>query len=58
MKKDLKTTTKAMQFDPQAAGKEDFYSKVKCKPAFSDPSYFKTVHISGEDMVREMAEQR
>ena len=47
-----------MQFSTQEAGKEDFYSKVRSKAAFSDPSYFKTVFISGADMVKEMAEQK
>ena len=32
-------------------------SKVKgSNQTFSDPSYFKTVFISGDDMVKEMAE--
>ena len=43
-------------YNPAEYGKADFYSKVKNKPVFSDPSYFKTVFISGEDMVKEMAE--
>ena len=47
-----------MQYRPQDDGKDDFYSKVKNKKTFSDPSYFKTVFISGDDMVKEMAEQK
>ena len=43
-------------YNPAEHGKADFYSKVKNKTTFSDPSYFKTVFISGDDMVKEMAE--
>ena len=43
-------------YNPAEHGKPDFYSKVKNVQTFSDPSYFKTVFISGDDMVKEMAE--
>ena len=43
-------------YSPAEHGKPDFYSKVKNVQTFSDPSYFKTVFISGDDMVKEMAE--
>ena len=37
-------------------GKPDFQSKIKSKgPTFSDAEYFKTVFISGDDMVKELA---
>ena len=36
----------------------DFQSKVKNFNTFSDPAYFKTVFISGDDMVKEMAEMK
>ena len=45
-------------YRPQDYDKDDFYSKVKNKQTFSDPSYFKTVFISGDDMVKEMALQK
>mmetsp|Transcript_39149 Transcript_39149/g.51211 ORF Transcript_39149/g.51211 Transcript_39149/m.51211 type:complete len:197 (+) Transcript_39149:2776-3366(+) len=45
-----------MQYNPEDDGKPDFYSKVKNQQTFSDPAYFKTVFISGDDMVKEMAE--
>ena len=55
-----KAETKAKRMDAQYVpadyGKADFYSKVKNKATFSDPTYFKTVFISGDDMVKEMAE--
>ena len=47
---------KGAQFNPLDEGKTDFLSKVKTSVTFSDPSYFKTVFISGDDMMREMAE--
>ena len=43
------------QYDPADDGKADFYSKVKNKQTFSNADYFKTVFISGDDMVKEMA---
>jgi len=39
------------KFVPGDVGKVDFQSKVKNMQTFSDPTYFKTVFISGEDMV-------
>lgn len=45
-------------YRPQDDGKADFQSKVKNVKNFSDPSYFKTVFISGDDMVKEMAEMK
>ena len=54
-----KAETKAKRLDAQYVpadhGKADFYSKVKSKPTFGDPASFKTVFISGDDMVKEMA---
>ena len=56
-KQETKQSQKAAVYRPSDHGKEDFYSKVKGKnQTFSDPSYFNTVFISGDDMVKEMAE--
>ena len=56
-KQETKQSQKAAVYRPSDHGKEDFYSKVKSKnQTFSDPSYFNTVFISGDDMVKEMAE--
>jgi len=55
-KAEYKAHVKSMQYRPEDHGKDDFYSKVKNKKNFSDPSYFTTVFISGDDMLKEMAE--
>lgn len=40
-------------------GQVDFQSKIKIsKPTFSDKEYFNTVFISGDDMVKELQEQK
>ena len=57
-KKEEKAMKMDMVYRPADYGKDDFYSKVKNKQTFSDPSYFKTVFISGDDMVKEMAMQK
>jgi len=55
-------TKKRMQgfaFVPGENGKPDFQAKVKSqRPTFSKKEYFNTVFISGDDMVKEMAEQK
>ena len=55
-KNDEKQKLKGQQYRPQDHGKADFQSKVQNVDTFSDPSYFNTVFISGDDMVKEMAE--
>ncbi len=57
-KLETKRQAKNAQYRPQDHGKVDFQSKVKNIQNFSDPSYFKTVFISGDDMVKEMAEMK
>lgn len=57
-KADQKRQLQDAQYRPEDDGKPDFYSKVKNTKTFSDASYFKTVFISGDDMVKEMAEQK
>jgi hypothetical protein len=42
-------------FVPDDTRKQDFFMNFKCPQTFADPSFFKTVFISGDDMVREMA---
>jgi len=50
---------KGFQYVPGQNGKPDFQSKIKSQgPTFSDKDYFKTVFISGDDMVKEIAEQK
>ena len=38
-------------YRPEHDGKVDFYGKVKGVDTFSDKDFFKTVFISGDDMV-------
>ena len=55
-------TKKRMQgfaFVPGENGKPDFQSKVKAqRPTFSQKEYFNTVFISGDDMMKELAEMK
>ena len=54
---ETKAQLKGFQYVPGANGKPDFQSKVKAQGAtFSKKDYFKTVFISGDDMVKEEAE--
>lgn len=47
---------KAKIYRPADEGKIDFQSKVNAPhKTFGDPSFFNTVFISGDDMVKEMA---
>ena len=39
-------------------GKIDFFTNFRCPPTFADPDFFKTVFISGDDMVKEMQEAK
>ena len=55
-KQDEKNKLKKQQYKPADDGKPDFASKVPNVQTFSDPSYFNTVFISGDDMVKEMQE--
>jgi len=49
---------KARIYYPAAEGKVDFMSKVNAPhKTFGDPAFFNTVFISGDDMVKEMAEE-
>lgn len=48
-----------MVYKPAEHGKVDFYAKVKPPQAtFAHPSTFNTVFISGDDMVKQEAEDR
>lgn len=50
---------KGYQFVPGEHGKPDFQSKVKAPgETFSNKDYFKTVFISGDDMVKEEQEMK
>ena len=56
---ETKQRLKGFQYVPGQNGKADFQSKIKSQgPTFSDADYFKTVFISGDDMVKEIAEQK
>lgn len=51
--KETKNKLKGGQFDPTEKGIPDFQAKVKAPhQTFAHPEHFKTVFISGEDMVR------
>lgn len=39
-------------------GKQDFFMNFRCPPTFAERSFFKTVFISGDDMVRELQETK
>lgn len=45
-------------FVPDESKKQDFFTNFRCPQTFADQSFFKTVFISGDDMVREMAEAK
>lgn len=50
---------KGFQYIPGQNGKPDFQAKVKAQRAtFSEREYFNTVFISGDDMVKELAEMK
>ena len=52
---ETKQKLKGFQYVPGENGKPDFQSKIKQQRAtFSAPDYFKTVFISGDDMVKEL----
>jgi hypothetical protein len=55
---DTKAKLKQAIYNPANDGKADFQSKVTGPQTFSDPNFFKTVFISGEDMDKELAEVR
>ena len=56
---ETKEKLKGFQYVPADYGKADFQSKIKIvRDTFSHPDYFKTVFISGDDMVKELAEQK
>ena len=40
-------------YKPEDEGKRDFVNKIKGVQTFSDPHFFKTVFVSGDDMVAE-----
>jgi hypothetical protein len=31
---------------------------IKCQPTFADPDYFKTVFLSGDDLTKQMEEDK
>ena len=50
---------KGHQYRPEDEGKPVFMSKVKSQgKTFSNQGYFKTVFTSGDDMVKEMEEDK
>ena len=56
---ETKMRMKGFQYVPSLYGKPDFLSKVKAqRPTFSEGEYLKTVFISGDDMVKELAQQK
>jgi|TARA_B110000285_G_C15121203_1_gene617253 hypothetical protein len=56
---ETKMKLKGFQYVPGQNGKPEFQAKVKAQRAtFSERGYFNTVFISGDDMVKEEAEQK
>lgn len=51
---------KGFDYKPEDHGKPDFQSKIKIagNQYFSEKEFFKTVFISGDDMVKEEMEMR
>ena len=49
---------KSNDYIPAEHGGLDFLTKIKNKETFSERNYFKSVFISGDDMVKEEAEVR
>lgn len=59
--KDKMTTIKARgaPFSPEEShGKQDFFTNFRCPQTFADAEFFKTVFISGDDMVKELQEAK
>lgn len=42
----------------ESQSKQDFFTNFRCPQTFADPEFFKTVFISGDDMVKEMQEAK
>lgn len=58
-KTQTKLKEKSFIYVPEDHGKPDFQSKIKLvRGTFSHPDYFKTVFISGDDMVKELAQEK
>jgi hypothetical protein len=54
-----KAQLKGFQWSPGQDNQPDFQSKIKvARGTFSDADYFKTVFISGDDMVKELAQMK
>lgn len=45
-------------FVPDDSRKHEFFTNFRCPQTFADNGFFKTVFISGDDMVKEMAETK
>ena len=59
--KDKMTTIRARgaPFSPEEShGKLDFFTNFRCPQTFADAEFFKTVFISGDDMVKELQEAK
>lgn len=56
---ETKAKMKGFSYNPANDGKPDFKNKLKIEQqTFSSQDYFKTVFISGDDMVKELKEQK
>ena len=56
LKDKLSTMKGRAPFVPEEAGKPDFFTNFRCPQTFAEREFFKTVFISGDDMVKEMQE--
>lgn len=53
----MKSQMASNDYIPSEHGGVDFLTKIKQKPLFSEPNYFKSVFISGDDVDKEEAER-
>jgi hypothetical protein len=51
-------TKEKAKFNPEESGKPNFFMNFRCPPTFSEGAFFKTVFISGDNMVRELQEAK
>lgn len=58
MKEKMATMKGRPPFVQEDVNKPDFFTNFRCPYTFADNGFFKTVFISGDDMVREMAETK
>jgi hypothetical protein len=58
LKEKMATMKGRAPFIPEDHSKVDFFTNFRCPPTFADREFFKTVFISGDDMVKELQESK